>query len=177
MKLIIGLGNPGPQYDNTRHNIGFRVLNEMCDNWTLMPKTSALICKQGDVIYAKPQTFMNLSGAAVTALVHYYKLELQAILVVYDCKDISFGKVKLKPTGSSAGHNGMNSIIGTLGTDEFPRLRIGIAPINETVEKYETADYVLGKFSEDEEKHLPEIIKNAIAEINNFTGIKKHSMT
>jgi PTH1 family peptidyl-tRNA hydrolase len=90
MKLVVGLGNPGKQYIQTRHNIGFRILDTLCPEWQLMTKTSALICKQDDVIYAKPQTFMNLSGASVFALVQYYEIELQDMLVVYDCKDIPF---------------------------------------------------------------------------------------
>lgn len=174
MKLIVGLGNPGPQYTHTRHNIGFRVLDSMCSEWQLMTKTSALTCKVGDVMYAKPQTFMNLSGASVLALVQYYKIDLHNILVIYDDKDLPFGTLRFRTSGSSGGHNGMNSIIPSLGTQEFSRLRIGVA--NEEMEKYDTADFVLAKFTKEEEKGLPDIIKQAVEEVEKFVT-KKHVMT
>lgn len=169
MKLVVGLGNPGKQYTYTRHNIGFRILDSIVSDWQLMPKASALICKQGDVIYAKPQTFMNLSGASVLALIQYYKIDPLNMLVIYDDKDIPFGTLRFRATGSSGGHNGMNSIIPSLGTQEFPRLRFGIA--TEEMEKYDTADFVLAKFTKEEEKQLPEIIEQAVEEIEKFTKI------
>lgn len=169
MKLVVGLGNPGKQYTYTRHNIGFRILDSIVSDWQLMPKASALICKQDDVLYAKPQTFMNLSGASVLALIQYYKIDLTDMVVIYDDKDISFGTLRFRSAGSSGGHNGMNSIIGSLGVQDFPRLRIGVA--TEAMEKYDTADFVLAKFTKEEEKQLPEIIKQAVEEI------KKHVMT
>ncbi|MFA5994909.1 MAG: aminoacyl-tRNA hydrolase [Patescibacteria group bacterium] len=162
MKLIVGLGNPGKQYEKTRHNIGFRVLDEICDNWTLQKSCQALICKNDTIIYAKPQTFMNLSGLAVKKLWQFYKIEIKDILVVYDDKDLPFGKLRFRTKGSSGGHNGMNSIIAELGTSEFPRLRIGIAPTDSQTIIHDTADYVLAKFSKEEEKLLPEIINTHI---------------
>lgn len=167
MKLIVGLGNPGNQYIYTRHNIGFRILDSICSDWQLMPKASASICKQGDVIYAKPQTFMNLSGASVLALMQYYKIDPLNMVVIYDDKDIPFGTLRFRSAGSSGGHNGMNSIIGSLGAQDFPRLRIGVAA--EAMEKYDTADFVLAKFTKEEEKQLPEIMKQAVEEIKKFT--------
>ncbi len=169
MKLIVGLGNPGEKYSHTRHNIGFRVLdsivNELSGNWTLMTKCSALIHKVGDSIYAKPQTFMNLSGSSVAALLHYYKIDFTDCVIVYDDKDMKFGTMRERATGSSGGHNGMNSIIGVLGTKDIARLKIGVAPADDDVEMYDTADYVLGKFTKEEEKALPEIIAEAVKKL------------
>ncbi|MDP3970159.1 MAG: aminoacyl-tRNA hydrolase [bacterium] len=176
MKLIIGLGNPGEKHAKTRHNIGFRVLDSICDDYSLMAKCSALICKQEDVLYAKPQTFMNLSGVAVIALIQYYKIDLADILVVYDDKDIKFGDVRFREQGSSAGHNGMNSIIGVLGTNEFSRVRIGVAPTDEEAVIHNTADYVLSNFSKDEEAVLSDIIIEAKQSIIEFVN-KKHSVS
>lgn len=170
MKLVIGLGNPGKQYVRTRHNIGFRILDTLCTDWKLTTRSSALICKRGELVYAKPQTFMNLSGAAVIALVQYYKIDLRDVLIVYDCKDIPFGTIRFRPKGSSGGHNGMRSIIAALGTEEFPRLRIGISPTNIAIAELETADFVLEKFSKQEEKQLPDIIAAAKLEIEKFVG-------
>ncbi len=169
MKLVVGLGNPGKQYTHTRHNIGFRILDNMCSDWQLMAKASALICKQGDVIYAKPQTFMNLSGASVLALIQYYKIELPDMVVIYDDKDIPFETLRFRAMGSSGGHNGMNSIIASLGTKDFPRLRVGVA--TEEMEKYDTADFVLAKFTKEEEQALPDIIKQAVEEIEKFVTV------
>lgn len=168
MKLVVGLGNPGKEYDHTRHNVGFRILDALCSDWVTMPKCSSLICKTEDIIYAKPQTFMNLSGKAVQELIQFYKIEMADMLVVYDDKDLPFGKLRLRTEGSSAGHNGMNSIIGMLGTQEFSRLRIGVAPADPEVSMHDTADYVLANFTAEEETNVQPIIDEARKTIESF---------
>lgn len=170
MKLIVGLGNPGKEYECTRHNVGFRVLDSMCSEWSAMTKCSALVGKSGKTLYAKPQTFMNLSGQAMQALLHYYKIDLADLLVVYDDKDLPFGTLRLRDAGSSAGHNGMNSIIETLGTEQFSRLRIGIAPTDDRAVIHDTADFVLTNFTTEEEKKLPDIIDQAKQIIQSFVS-------
>lgn len=166
MRLVVGLGNPGKKYMHTRHNVGFRVLDNLATDWQLMAKYSALIHKSGDTIYAKPQTFMNLSGAAVQALMTYYKIPIEDLIVVYDDKDLPLGTVRERDTGSSAGHNGMNSIIGVLGTQDIARIKIGVAPTDPETIIHDTADYVLSNFTADEEQALPEIIEQAVQAIH-----------
>ena len=149
MKLIIGLGNPGQQYEQTRHNVGFRVVDMLAKtldlNWS--EQRSRAILASGTigsnkVVLVKPITFMNNSGEAVGALVHWYKVQPEDVLVVYDELDLPVGRVRLKSNGSAAGHNGMDNIIRHLHTNLVPRLRIGIGrPTNTHVE---TVSYVLG---------------------------------
>jgi PTH1 family peptidyl-tRNA hydrolase len=168
MKLIIGLGNPGKEYELTRHNIGFRVVDSLKLEWQVMAKCFAQVAKDKQVLYAKPQTFMNLSGKSVQALQQYYKIDLNDILVVYDDKDLPFGTLRFRPKGSSGGQNGMKSIIEYLGTEEIARLRIGIAPTDAEAKIHNAADYVLNRFNKEEEKLLPDIIKQAQEEIEKF---------
>jgi PTH1 family peptidyl-tRNA hydrolase len=149
MKLIVGLGNPGQQYEQTRHNVGFRVVDRVAKSlgWNWSEQRSRAILASGTigsdkVVLVKPITFMNNSGEAVGALAHWYKVLPEDILVVYDELDLPVGRVRLKSNGSAAGHNGMNNIIRHLHTDQIPRLRIGIGrPTNTRVE---TIGYVLG---------------------------------
>lgn len=169
MKLIVGLGNPGNEYDKTRHNVGFMALNYFPGNNFDQEKFNSLYFKTKiggeDVIFIKPLTFMNLSGQAVTKFVKYYKINFNDILIIQDDLDLPLGTIKLKYKSSSGGHNGIKSIIKELGTDEIPRLKIGIS--NDKL--MDTKDYVLHKFSKDElsifEKKLPlikEIVENFI---------------
>jgi peptidyl-tRNA hydrolase, PTH1 family len=138
MKLVIGLGNPGSQYERTRHNVGFRVVDKLAAKlgWKWTGRRSRAVLASGaigseKVVLVKPLTFMNLSGEAVAALVRWYNVSPEDILVVYDELDLPVGKVRLRPRGSAAGHNGMESIIRYLHTNQFPRLRVGIGhPIN-----------------------------------------------
>ncbi|GAC1391068.1 MAG: aminoacyl-tRNA hydrolase [Ktedonobacteraceae bacterium] len=149
MKLIIGLGNPGQQYEQTRHNVGFRVVDTLAKTlgWKWSEQRNRAILASGTlgpekVILVKPITFMNNSGEAVGALVHWYKVQPEDVLVVYDELDLPVGKVRLKSNGSAAGHNGMDNIIRHLHTNHIPRLRVGIGrPTNNRVE---TISYVLG---------------------------------
>ncbi len=148
MKLVIGLGNPGTQYGQTRHNIGFRVVDLLAANygWNWERRGRAMIASGSispeKVVLVKPLTYMNNSGEAVGELVHWYKLPPEALLVIYDELDLPIGKVRLRAKGSAGGHKGLDNIIRHLHTNQFPRLRIGIGrPANHRIE---TINYVLG---------------------------------
>ena len=155
MKLIIGLGNPGKQYQKTRHNIGFMVLDVLLEKlaseakWELSKKFNAEICElnfnNNKIILAKPMTFMNASGEATQLITHFYKLTHEDLIVIHDDKDLKLGDIRVQTDRSDAGHNGIKSIIQHLGTQNFTRVRIGIASANEKKMK-DTADFVLGKF-------------------------------
>lgn len=166
MKLIVGLGNPGRVYANTRHNIGFMAVNALANDYAIALKKDKQVyalagkVKIGgkDVLLAEPVTFMNLSGVALKALLNKYKIEPQDILVICDDLDLEFGRLKIKKSGSSGGHRGLKSIIDSLATKQFNRLRIGIGrPLNEIA----ASEYVLGNFSKKEKKSLPWIIEEA----------------
>ncbi len=154
MKLIVGLGNPEKSYDNTRHNVGFRVVDNFLGSVSWQEKFHGLVYKTNinneTVCFLKPTTYMNLSGQAVREIVDYYNIDVQDILIIQDDLDEPFGEYKLKMRSGHGGHNGIKSIINMLGTDAFPRLKIGIG----SVQKDEVIDYVLGKFSKDEQKAL-----------------------
>lgn len=157
MNLIVGLGNPGEQYEKTRHNAGFIAVDALANTkgvgeWQLKDKFKTEITEFTDensdkTILAKPQTFMNLSGEAVQALKHFYKLENDDITVVHDELDIPSGEVREKTGGSSAGHNGVESIINHIGED-FHRIRIGI--LNDQANQMEASAFVLGRLSDEE---------------------------
>jgi PTH1 family peptidyl-tRNA hydrolase len=164
--LIAGLGNPGRKFEHNRHNVGFMLLNRLSsklgetfrqvESKTLVAKTIYL----GErVILIKPQTFMNNSGSAVNSLAHFYKVPLENILVAYDDVDLPLGTMRLRPSGGSAGQKGMESIIERLGTDEFPRLRIGTG---RPPGRMEAADYVLQDFPSDEADLLGETLDRAV---------------
>lgn len=168
MILIIGLGNPGQKFRGTRHNIGFSILNLFkkqndFSNWQEKNKFQAKICtgKIGShkVVLAKPQTFMNNSGQSVKTLIENYKLKIENLAVVHDDIDIAFGQIKISKNKSSAGHNGVQSIINELGSKDFTRFRIGIQPKKPITQ--DSADFVLGKFTKQEQKVLKEIKKRA----------------
>jgi PTH1 family peptidyl-tRNA hydrolase len=157
MYLIVGLGNPGKEYQNTKHNLGFMALDLLGSDWE--EKFQSLICKtqicQQDAILAKPQTFMNLSGESVQPLSEFFKIDQAYILVIHDELDIPFGQVHFKMGGGLAGHNGLKSIAASLGTDQFARMRIGIGrPVHGSV-----ANWVLSPFSKEEQIHLPLLIE------------------
>lgn len=154
MKVIVGLGNPGRKYSGTRHNIGFRALEEVARRHNVEKEESRFdsiighIRIDGEkVLLVKPLTYMNLSGKAVQPLMRWFKLDLAELIVVYDDMDLAPGTVRLRAQGGSGGHKGMTSIIACLGSKDFARIRIGIGrPENEAV------DWVLGKFSTDEQE-------------------------
>ena len=157
MYIIVGLGNPKTEYKNTRHNVGFDVIDVLADKnrITMDIKKHRAVCGKGmiageKVILAQPQTFMNLSGLSVIELVHYYKIDpANELIVIYDDVDLSPGQIRIRKQGSAGGHNGMKSIIGGLNTQEFVRIRVGVG---DKPKQYDLADYVLGHFTEDERK-------------------------
>ncbi len=163
MKIIIGLGNPGQKYESTRHNLGFMVVDEL--RTRLSPDTARERFKaqlwearrNGErIVLVKPQTYMNLSGTAVQQVQHWYKAPANDLLVVYDDLDLEFGTVRMRERGSAGGHNGLSSIIESLGTTEVPRLRIGIGR-----GKSAAKARVLSTFSPPEREQLPDIIDRA----------------
>jgi PTH1 family peptidyl-tRNA hydrolase len=164
--LFVGLGNPGREYRNNRHNIGFMALDRLAGrlgiNFSRL-ESKALITKTEysgrRLILAKPQTFMNLSGQSVSSLVRFYKIPLENMLVAYDDVDLPFGTIRLRPGGGSAGHRGMGSVIERLGIENFPRLRMGVG---RPPGHMEAADYVLQDFSRSEVETLPVILDNAV---------------
>ena len=153
MKLVVGLGNPGARYEGTRHNVGFQVIDELARRWHVdqwRNEHQALVAKVrlGDqqVLVAKPMTFMNLSGEAVSGLAGFYKVLVPETLVVLDDVALPLGRLRAGRGGSDGGHNGLKSIVGRLGTRDVPRLRIGVGRGDG---QRELADHVLGKFAED----------------------------
>lgn len=166
MKLIVGLGNPGLRYSGSRHNIGFSIVKSLAkDHAAALRKdkyAQALSVKvkieDQDIVLAMPLTYMNLSGAAVSALVKRYKIDLGDILVVCDDLDLELGRIKIRPSGSSGGHRGLQSIIEALGSNGFCRLRIGIGRSQEFIE---AAEYVLASFRRNEKGVVKEAIENA----------------
>lgn len=173
MKLIIALGNPGSQYEHTRHNAGFIVLDEMQKNWNfpefqMNKKFNAQISEsniEGEkIILAKPQTFMNLSGQSAKAIMDFYKISIDDIIVLHDDLDIDLGSFKISTDSSAAGHNGIQSLIDNLGTQKFKRVRIGIEGAELKKKRLMSgSDFVLQKFSSEEldtiEKLAEEVTK------------------
>ncbi|MFA7188105.1 MAG: aminoacyl-tRNA hydrolase [Alphaproteobacteria bacterium] len=160
--LIVGLGNPGSTYLRTRHNVGFMAVDALAGKDAVWKKEkNALTTKSENMIFAKPQTFMNLSGLAVQALMTFYKIPLENMVVVHDDVDLKLGDIREKIGGGSAGHNGIKSIDAAVGPD-YHRIRIGVG---RGAQPIDTADWVLGRFSSDEQ----EIINNTIKRItDNF---------
>lgn len=156
MKMIVGLGNPGKEYENTRHNVGFMVLDNWMNkhNFSLEKNKfnglySIIKYNNEDVLILKPLSFMNLSGTVIKSFMNYYKIDVNDLLVIYDDKDIEIGSVKLKKNGSCAGHNGIRNIIENLKTENFKRLKVGLSKNN-----VDMVSFVLGKFNNDEKCKL-----------------------
>jgi PTH1 family peptidyl-tRNA hydrolase len=152
MKLLVGLGNPGPQYRDTRHNVGFWVIDELARRWGLSngwrDRDEALYVKRGrEALIAKPLTFMNHSGFAISRLSQYFQVELADLLVIVDEVALPLGRLRARRGGSAGGHNGLKSIIEQLGAMDFPRLRIGVGRGDA---RRDLADHVLSKFEADE---------------------------
>ena len=170
--LIAGLGNPGRQYQHTRHNIGFMILDRLAERLGCAfsrLESKALVTK-GDyqshrLVLAKPQTFMNLSGQAIGALVKFYKVPLDRILVVYDDADLPLGTLRMRPSGGSAGQKGMGSILERLGTQDLPRLRFGIG---RPPGRMPASAYVLQDFGKDDLEFLPELLDRSVDAILAF---------
>ena len=166
MKLIVGLGNPGRIYIDSRHNIGFSVIKSLSESYgILIRKDKPAFSSSGkgkiegqNIILGAPLTFMNLSGIAVSALIRKYKIELDNLLVICDDLDLEFGRIKIRPSGSSGGHNGLKSIIGSLKTQDFSRLRLGIGRPRKDID---SSRYVLSPFAKEERHKIKEAIKEA----------------
>jgi peptidyl-tRNA hydrolase, PTH1 family len=163
-ELIVGLGNPEPKYDNTRHNIGFAAVDELAKVWQMPLKENKRfqglfaegVSQSGQKVrLLKPLTYMNRSGQAVRAVTDWYKVEPCSVLVIYDDMDLPVGRLRMRLSGSAGGHNGMKSIIAHLGSQEFPRLRIGIGKSDG---EKDTINHVLGKFAPEEFKAIDEIL-------------------
>ncbi|GMV32315.1 MAG: aminoacyl-tRNA hydrolase [Chloroflexi bacterium] len=163
--LLIGLGNPGREYKDTRHNIGFMLVDHLAERIGargLKVQSKAIVTsglyEETKIILAKPQTYMNLSGQSVQGLLHFYKIPLENLIVAHDDLDIPFGAIRIRPTGGPGGQRGMANTIELLGTKDFPRLRLGIG---RPPGRMDPKDYVLQNFSKDEAKILPEILSRA----------------
>lgn len=175
MKLIVGLGNPGKEYDSTRHNIGFMCVDNFVDNFSLSSKFQGFIAEvnyNGEKnLFLKPTTYMNESGVSVKKVMDYYNISVDNILIIHDDLDLEIGKQKIKCNSSSGGHNGIRSIISHLKTDSFARLKIGISN-NKNID---TKNYVLGKFTKAEMEILNPIINKSKDIIESFinNGIEK----
>jgi PTH1 family peptidyl-tRNA hydrolase len=165
MKLVVGLGNPGSRYDGTRHNVGFAAVDRLAARhgalWQTAPRgVEALIgrWRAADVVLAKPLTFMNLSGTAIVGLLQFYKIEPLDALVIVDEVQLETGRLRVRPEGSAGGHNGLKSVIASLGTMQFPRLRIGVGRGDN---RRDLADHVLARFESDERETIAEAIEKA----------------
>lgn len=178
MKLIIGLGNPGKTYARNRHNVGFQCLNHFArlhsirfDHRQCQARVGIGEVRGEKLVLAKPGTFVNLSGESVADLVHKHNIPLSDLLVIYDDLDLPLGKIRLRQSGSSGGHKGMNSIISALGSEDFPRIRVGIGrPQAERQSMSEEAivNYVLSDFSPQEEAIIKPVIATVAEAIDCF---------
>ncbi|WCM70336.1 aminoacyl-tRNA hydrolase [Clostridium perfringens] len=185
MILIVGLGNPGKQYEQTRHNIGFDVIDYMANKYNIDVNREKFkgICGEGfienkKVILLKPLTYMNLSGESIRELANFYKLEDDEIIVVYDDISLDIGRLRIREKGSAGGHNGIKSIIQNLSGDKFPRVKVGVGQPKDNL-----VNHVLGKFSKEDREHIEKVIpvvSDAIVEIvkndakesmNKFNGV------
>lgn len=175
MKLIVGLGNPGSEYNNTRHNVGFMAIDKIATDLNLTfskNKFNGLYTEfnyEGDkVILLKPQKYMNLSGEVVRDFVKFFKINIEDVLIICDDLDTSVGKIKLRYQGSSGGHNGLKDIEKNIGTKKYKRIKIGIS----NNKKIDTKDYVLGKFPKEEKVLIDMVINNMTTIINDYLKIK-----
>ncbi|MBP0002159.1 MAG: aminoacyl-tRNA hydrolase [Cyanobacteria bacterium SBC] len=163
-QLVVGLGNPEPKYDRTRHNIGFAAIDALARSWQIpLSEQRKFKGEFGEgtatgqkIRLLKPLTYMNRSGESIHAVVNWYKLTPESVLVVYDDMDLPVGRIRLRLTGSAGGHNGMKSTISHLGTQEFPRLRVGIGRPN--LVGNNSVSHVLGKFSPQENEIVSDVL-------------------
>ncbi len=178
MKLIVGLGNPGEKYAGVRHNLGFMALDEYVKKvysgeFTADSKVKAEIIKIGDLIFAKPQTYMNNSGMAVSLIVNYYKISAEDVIIVHDELDLPLGKIKVRRGGAAAGHHGVESIMNAIGTDKFIRVRLGIGNLKtqsaEHHQQHLSAEkFVLEPFLHSEKAHIKHMIKQSTKAIDSI---------
>lgn len=165
MKLIVGLGNPGKEYEHTRHNVGFDVIDLFCKKYNIEANRKKFKGMYADGIIAgerililKPMTYMNLSGESISEVLKFYKISNDNIIIVYDDISLEVGRLRIRDKGSAGGHNGIKSIIAHLGSDVFPRIKIGVGQPS----KDDLVSHVLGKFSKDESEKLNEVFKTSI---------------
>ncbi len=165
MKLIVGLGNPGSKYENTRHNIGFIAINKYLNNVSFKNKFDGEYYHDNvkNAIFLKPMKYMNLSGEVVKKFVEYYKISIDDILIIYDDMAFELGTIKIKPDGSCGGHNGIKNIIDLLGDSNIKRVRVGIGR-----NSYDMKNYVLGKFSKKELLKLDDVIQQVVNIIDDY---------
>ena len=168
MKLVVGLGNPENRYNFTRHNTGFLVLDYYFKvkglKWSDKPRLGALWGRENDTIFIKPQEFYNNSGQVVAAYMNYYKIPASDILVICDDFNLEFGKIRYRTGGSAGGNNGLKSIIASIGTEDFPRIRVGTAN-DELRKRIGDVDFVLSKFTKEEKGKLPRVLEEVISRI------------
>lgn len=164
MYIIVGLGNPGREYAGTRHNIGFNVVTRISDDYRIpiRDREHKAVCGKGfingnKVLLALPQTYMNLSGDSVRELVNYYKIDPEEeLMIIYDDVSMDIGRIRMRKKGSAGGHNGIKSIISSLGTDIFPRMKIGVGA---KPDKWDLKDHVLGRFSDEENTVMRDMLE------------------
>jgi peptidyl-tRNA hydrolase, PTH1 family len=185
ISLIVGLGNPGPKYVGTRHNIGFEVIDQLSKRWALPLKEerrfqgeygAGLVLSRHRVHLLKPLTYMNRSGQSIRAVLDWLKLPPSAVLIVYDDMDLPVGKLRLRLSGSAGGHNGMKSAIAHLKTQDFCRLRIGIGAARQVVERDQAVvSHVLGNFSKAERQTMDEVVDGAVRSLEKslIDGVEK----
>lgn len=171
MKLVVGLGNPTKEYEQTRHNVGFMVMDRLADVMNVSISSSKFKgeyvkfkYKGEDVILLKPMTYMNNSGESVIQVMKYFKIDVSDVLVIYDDMDMPVGKLRLRESGSAGGHNGVKSLIAHMGTQQFKRIRVGI----DKHPRIKVIDYVLGHFQKDERPLIDEGIENAVKAIETY---------
>ena len=172
MKAIIGLGNPGMKYAGTRHNIGFDAVTAIADKYNLSINNKKFKGVYADghiagekVLLVQPQTFMNLSGECVREVADFYKLNPDEIIIICDDINLDVGRLRIRKKGSAGGHNGLKNIIAHLGTEEFPRIRVGVG---EKTEGWDLADYVLARFDKDSEPVIREALANAVGAVETW---------
>ena len=163
MKLVVGLGNPEVKYNWTRHNTGFLALDFFFKlnhlDWGSKPRYGAIFGRTGDILFIKPQDYYNLSGEAVRKFMKFYKIPTSDILVICDDFNLEFETLRYRQRGSAGGNNGLKSIIAEIGTEDFPRIRVGTGN-DELRKRIGDVDFVLSKFTPEEKEKLPEILKN-----------------
>ena len=165
MYLIAGLGNPTREYEKTRHNVGFSVIDVLADKYNIdvSDRKHKALCGRGviegeKVLLLKPQTFMNLSGESIREAVDYYKIDPEDIIVIYDDISLEPGQLRIRRKGSAGGHNGIKNIIAHLGTQEFPRIKVGVG---DKPPRMDLADYVLSRFSKEDREKMEQAFKDA----------------
>lgn len=165
MYIIAGLGNPTKEYDKTRHNVGFSVIDALADQYNIdvSERKHKALCGRGaiegqKVVLMKPQTFMNLSGESIRAAVDFYKVDPEDIIIIYDDISLEPGQLRIRMKGSAGGHNGIKNIIAHLGTQEFPRIKVGVGA---KPPRMDLADYVLSRFSQGEQRLMDDAFKEA----------------